>query len=246
MKKSLKTKILEIYSMIWIPFLFVLIVAFYLVLSMQLDKLAVEKLKSDSYNSQLYAIRYMQMLDSDNYSAEIQNIASHFAKYMASDAGVRVQIYSAGSLLADSSTLSGELPETGDIARAQEYKAYTFFYYKGLRYISFSSPIISTAADHRGTSVGVIRYVYPMRDERFFIMKVLGFVLLLSVVILLVNMALSRKLAGKITESVRSLEKAALYIQSGDEVEELGYAFNSMRKRLKEYIGRLDSQSTQM
>ena len=255
MKTSLKKKILEIYSIVWIPFLIILILTFYIVLSMQLNRLAVETLKTQSYNSQIYAIRYLKTMEKGHALQGLEKAADYFAKYMSETSGVRVQIYNMDNMLADSER--GEFPRTKDVRGALEMKSYVFFNYDGIRYLSFSSPIINLAEDKPEQSIGVIRYIYPMVNEKRFLLQVVCFMGLFSTMMMAITVLLTKKLAEKTTESVNILKDSVTVMQSGnltqkvridsnDEMEELGEAFDTMRERLKEYIERLDSQGKQM
>lgn len=246
------------YFNMWIPFLVTLILAFYLLISHQLVQLRVEHLKNQSYQSQIYAIQYLKNAGKEN--GEVQALkkgAKHFAVYMAGVTGYRIQIYDKDGLLADSDSQSGQLPETKDIQKSFETKAYSFFLQHGMKYLSFSSPIISLLDNRMGQVIGSIRYVYPLQEERMFLLQVMGAICLLSLGILIINGYFLRKNADSITESVRLLKEAAIQMQNGDlsqeilissadEMEELGVTFDLMRCRLKEYISRLDEQSNQL
>ena len=92
-KNSIRTQILEMYSSIWIPFFIMVILAFYLILSSQLEKQAILNLTRQSYNCQIYAMRYLKTLDSEEVEDALQTVASHFANYMSDNSHFAVEIY---------------------------------------------------------------------------------------------------------------------------------------------------------
>lgn len=247
------------YFITWIPFLISLILAFYLLISQQIIELKLENLKTQSYQSQIYVMRYLKGLNKETgEGSSLEQMASHFAKYIATHSGYRTQIFDREGMLADSDSFPQlYFPQTKDVTSAFSKKSYSFFYQGGYRYISFSSPIKSMSDNRMGETIGVIRYLYPMQKERIFLIQVMAVVLLLSMAILMINVLLSRRNADQITESVNVLKESAIVmqngdlsqtisIQSGDEMEELAKTFDIMRRRLKEYISRLDTQSDQI
>ena len=256
MSTSLKKKIMYMYSVLWASFLILLIFSFGFALSIQLDRQAVERLKSQSYLNQSYAARSISVSNRNDNENSLKNYATYLAKHIYARNGMRVQIYLADKLLSDYGG-TVDVPFTNDIKVAMDKKAYKFFYLNGVKCISFSSPILDFSNVEIGKSIGVIRCIYPMKDEREFFIKVIGIIILLAIGMLVINLFLSHRFAREITSSVNSLKNSAILMQNGnlnnpisvksnDEIEELGYTFELMRKRLKEYIEKLDTRSKQM
>lgn len=256
MSTSLKKKIMYMYSVLWASFLILLIFSFGFALSIQLDRQAVERLKSQSYLNQSYAARSISVSNRNDNENSLKNYATYLAKHIYARNGMRVQIYLADKLLSDYGG-TVDVPFTNDVKVAMDKKAYKFFYLNGVKCISFSSPILDFSNVEIGKSIGVIRCIYPMKDEREFFIKVIGIIILLAIGMLVINLFLSHRFAREITSSVNSLKNSAILMQNGnlnnpisvksdDEIEELGYTFELMRKRLKEYIEKLDTRSKQM
>ena len=255
-KNSIRTQILEMYSSIWIPFFIMVILAFYLILSSQLEKQAILNLTRQSYNCQIYAMRYLKTLDSEEVEDALQTVASHFANYMSDNSHFAVEIYGAKGLLAESEREEEEIPLTKDVLQGTETKAYSWFWKNGVRYVSFSSPVYFEQQDQERT-IGSIRFVYPMNEEYRLLFSVLGSFGVICVAVLFFLSFITKKMAEGITDSLNELKESVAYAQKGnfsrevniesnDEIEELGDAFNSMQRQLRQYIEKLDSQSHQM
>ena len=263
MKKTLKSKIYRMNMFIWIPFVLIILMAFYLILSTRLEMQVVENLKNKSYTYQLYAMRHVKSEDFNHFNDNTEKTAKHLAEYISQNSGFRTQIYgtlgdnnttnSKLLLLADSD--SENIPYTKDITLAVSNKCYTFLYMDNNKYLSFSSPVFTEIRKDKGEAV--IRFIYPLDTEYIFMFKVIGSIVGFALVIMLLNIFLTRLMAENITFSINELIKSVSTVQSGgpakivdiksgDEIEELGRAFNDMQNRIKEYINDLDTQSKQM
>ena len=93
MSTSLKKKIMYMYSVLWASFLILLIFSFGFALSMQLDRQAVERLKSQSYLNQSYAARSISVSNRNDNENSLKNYATYLAKHIYARNGMRVQIY---------------------------------------------------------------------------------------------------------------------------------------------------------
>lgn len=263
MKKTLKSKIYRMNMFIWIPFVLIILMAFYLILSTRLEMQVVENLKNKSYTYQLYAMRHVKSEAFNHFNDNTEKTAKHLAEYISQNSGFRTQIYGIPGdnkntafkllLLADSE--SENIPYTKDITLAASDKSYTFLYMDNHKYLSFSSPVFNGIRKDKGEAV--IRFIYPLNTEYIFMFKVIGSIVGLALVIMLLNAFLTRLMAENITFSINELRKSVSAVQSGgpakivdiksgDEIEELGKAFNDMQNRIKEYINDLDTQSKQM
>ena len=134
MSTSLKKKIMYMYSVLWASFLILLIFSFGFALSMQLDRQAVERLKSQSYLNQSYAARSISVSNRNDNENSLKNYATYLAKHIYARNGMRVQIYLADKLLSDYGG-TVDVPFTNDIKVAMDKKAYKFFYLNGVKCI---------------------------------------------------------------------------------------------------------------
>ena len=249
--------------LIWIPFFLIILMAFYIILSYRLDTQAAENLKNRSYTYQLYAMRYVKSGDFQSLNEDAEKTASHLSEYISEKSGFRTQIYGVSQtgnpdenflLMADSDV--GDILYTKDISVAASKKCYTYFYLNNRKYLSFSSPVFGE--DGKKTeAAAVIRLIYPMDTEYIFLFKVIGSIVGFTFIIMFLNIFLTKLMTEKITVSINELKESVSMIQSGskektveiksgDEIEELGYAFNEMQRRIGAYVNDLDTQSRQM
>ena len=248
MKETLRGKIYRMNMLIWIPFFLIILMAFYIILSTRLEMQVVENLKDKSYTYQLYAMKHVKPEEFNDMNDSAKRTANHLAEYIFEELGHRAQIY---GILRDNKNTESELflladsgdealPYTNDVTLASAKKSYTFLYKDSRKYISFSSPIYS------GTSKAEAK-----------IFKVIGSIVGFALVIMLLNIFLTKLMAEKITFSINELKKSVSSVQSGgpakiadiksgDEIEELGKAFNDMQNSINKYISNLDTQSKQM
>lgn len=265
MKETLRSKIYRMNMLIWIPFFLIILMAFYIILSTRLEMQVVENLKDKSYTYQLYAMKHVKPEEFNDKNDGTERTANHLADYIFKESGYRAQIY---GILKDNKNTESELflladsgdealPYTNDVTLASAKKSYTFLYKDSRKYLSFSSPIYSGASKAEAKIIGVIRFIYPLKGEYTFIFKVIGSIVGFALVIMLLNIFLTKLMAEKITFSINELRKSISSVQSGgpativdiksgDEIEELGKAFNDMQNRINEYISNLDTQSKQM
>lgn len=265
MKETLKNKIYRMNMLIWIPFVLMILMVFYIILSSRLEGQAADNLQNQSYTHQLYAMRYVKQEDFQASNRASQKTAGHLAEYISEKSGLRVQIYGvlpSGfgeggglSLLGDSG--QEELPATKDLSLAAEQKCYSYFYKGHQKCISFCAPVYDKKSGDMERGAAVIRYIYPLQKEYRFLFRVIASIVGITVVVLCLNIFLTRLMAEKITRSIHELKLSVgkiqsghmeyrVNIRSGDEMEELGEAFNAMQRRIQKYVNDLDTQSRQM
>ncbi len=258
MKKNNKTRLMVKMLManlsIFVPFIILINVLALTIFSVQLRREVVENLRDKSYNSQIYVMRFIKASDEDDKEESLKKMAPYLVANLARSADVRTQIYSKGELLADSEAEGEAVPAGEDVGRGDSMKCYQFLREGGTLYLSFSSPIYSVTGE--GT-LGVIRYLYNLDGEvayQFRMGGILGSVSLVGIVgFWLINIWTS----GRIVQPVNELRAACSRLQrgnlrqkvvlnSGDEIEELGHAFNMMSERMNEYMTLLDEQQQQL
>ena len=255
-KSKLKVRMVKMNLCIIIPFIVVFNIISLIVLSRQLNASAVERLTSRSYTGQVYTMKYFRASTEDDRQGYLKKIASHFAGYLSEMADVRVQIYSREGLLSDSDVRGVRVLASADVEKAFSQKAYSFLKVDNQKVLSFSSPIYDTHTD-TATTVGVIRYIYPMVQEYKDMMSIAAILLTMSGIAVVALSFLLWFLFGRLVASVNELRQKVSSIQKGnlnqrvvlnsnDEIQELGEAFNHMCERLNEYITRLDEQKEQL
>lgn len=239
---------------VFVPFIILVNVLALAIFSSQLRRAAVENLRDKSYNSQIYVMRFIKASNEDDKGESLRKMAPYLVVNLAARADVRTQIYENTDLLADSAVDGEPVSVSEDVINGKSIKTYQFLKEDGQWYVSFSSPIYSGTGDG---SIGVIRYLYALDREMRYQLQMgvlLGSVSLAGIAVFwLINVWT----AGRIVRPVNELRTACSRLQrgnlrqkvelcSGDEIEELGYAFNRMSERMNEYVGRLDEQQQQL
>lgn len=239
---------------IFVPFIILINVLALAIFSIQLRREAVENLQNKSYNSQIYVMRFIKTSEEDDKEESLRKMARYLVVNLARSADVRTQIYGNTGLLADSAMDGEPVPVSEDVIQGRTIKTYQFLKEDGQWYLSFSSPIYNSTGDG---SIGAIRYLYALDSEVRYQVQMgvlLGSVSLVGILVFwLINVWTS----GRIVRPVNELRDACSRLQrgnlrqrvvlsSGDEIEELGYAFNRMSERMNEYVSRLDEQQRQL
>lgn len=239
---------------IFVPFIILINVLALTIFSIQLRREVVKNLRNKSYNSQIYVMRFLKASDEDDKDESLKKMAPYLVANLARSADVRTQIYGKSGLLADSEVEGEQMSVSEDVIQGMTIKTYQFLKERGKWYVSFSSPIYSTTGDG---SLGTIRYLYALDGEMTYQIRmgaILGSVSLIGIIIFwLINVWTS----GRIVQPVNELRAACSKLQrgnlrqkvvlnSGDEIEELGYAFNRMSERMNEYVTLLDEQQQQL
>ncbi|MGN9165810.1 ATP-binding protein [Tissierellaceae bacterium HCP3S3_D8] len=246
LKKKLMKMNLTTISSILILFFIITIWA----LLNQINHTVVDTLLNKSYDSQIFVMKNLKSTGDNDKLGYLKRIGPYLAKYISEPGEIRVQIISKDMELSGDSISGEELIISKDIKVSLENtKAYSFFLNKKEPYLSFSSPIYL----ENGTIIGSIRYLYPMNKEYRKVYYIA--VILLGVIILglLLSYITTHIISTKIVSPVNELKAAINNIQSGfieqkidiksgDEIEELGIAFNLMSKNLNNYISKLSDE----
>lgn len=245
--KSIKTKIvkLNIELILFVVFFTscVLIISVFL----QINNSRISVLEAQSYEDQVLIMQNLDNAKDNNVVDYLVKMSPYFINNISSEP-MRVQIISnTGEIIADSK--DDNIKMSDDIQSALDVsKSYTFFRDKLNLNLSFSSPIY-----HDGTTIGVLRYVYPMSKDYRALSYTLMIMMIISTLSLIIGYILSKTLSEKIVQPISQLKKGAEEIELGnldqiievdshDEIEDLARTFNRMSANMNSYITKLNDE----
>ncbi|MEY8337167.1 HAMP domain-containing sensor histidine kinase [Lachnospiraceae bacterium 62-35] len=255
-KNRLMAKMLSTNLWIIMPFIVLINALSLATFSLQLKRMAVENLKDKSYNSQIYVMGYLKRSAEDDKGKSLEKLAPYLAGSLARRTDMRVQIYGKNGLLSDSETSGPPIELSQDVEKGKSIKSYQYIRDRGHWYLSFSSPIyvgIMTEND----SVGTIRYLRSLDKEQGYQIQMGVLLGAVSGAAIIAFWMICLWTSGRIVQPVNELKTACsrlkrgnlqqhVVLNSGDEIEDLGHAFNLMSDRMNEYVTRLDEQQEQL
>ncbi|MBZ6485123.1 HAMP domain-containing sensor histidine kinase, partial [Priestia aryabhattai] len=245
---SLQRKLRKSIILLLIPFMFLLYVVVMTQLKKNVYESTVSSLHTLSIEAQTYTMNYIAR-DQQNTAVILRKSASLLAPYLAKRMNTRIQIFSKeGDLLADSER-SILMYRKEDINKALKgTKAYTFEKTSESPLLLFSSPVYTNSQ-----TIGVIRFIYPLKRENRLLTH-MNFVflltcLLISVIAIYVVERFSHSVSRPLTDLSKMVKKLSegnyetkIDLTNYEELKKLSSSFNLMAKAIKLNISELESE----
>lgn len=245
---SLQKKLKRTILFLLIPFMFVL----YAVVMAQFQKnvyeTAVSSLYTLSIEAQTYTINYISR-EQENTVFSLERSASLIAPYLAKRMNTRIQVFSKeGDLLADSEP-SPLTYIKKDINKALKgTKSYTFEKTTSFPLLLLSNPIYIN-----DQTVGVVRFLYPLKKESNLLTNMNVVFLTTCLILSLIAVYIVERFSRSLSRPILHLSERAKRLSEGDyatkidladyeEITKLSHSFNVMAEAIEFNISQLEAE----
>ncbi|MGM0903589.1 MAG: HAMP domain-containing sensor histidine kinase [Bacillota bacterium] len=245
---SLQKKLKRTILFLLIPFMFLL----YAIVMAQFQKnvyeTAISSLYTLSIEAQIYTINYISS-EQENTVFSLERSASLIAPYLAKRINTRIQVFSKdGDLLADSEPSPLTYPDK-DINKALSgTKSYTFEKTSSYPLLLFSNPVYIN-----NQTVGVIRFLYPLKKETNLLTNMNMVFLTTCLILSLIAVYIVERFSRSLSRPILHLSERAKQLSEGDyatkidltgyeELTKLSQSFNVMAEAIEFNIAQLEAE----